>query len=325
MQWRWAAALAFALLAHAPRPTFASATEDAAGGIDACIARLDAGVDVGFERISARCPELAPHLRSSAWASWLPAGWQDANNNLSARGLAQLEQLGARERALHAGTRTLEVARLTPILANLALRKEEEEAGWWARFKRWLQGLRAPPEPGSPDGWLARLMGRVSLSQAIIKIVSYIMLGLVVLLACYIVVSESLAAGLHRRRNAASGKRADEEDAHTEVLTWQDVERAPPADKARVLLLLLAARLSATQRLPAHRALTVRELARDARLEDAADRERLGDVALAAEAHLYSAHLTTSASLSHVIERGRELFERLGEGAWRADAQSASA
>jgi hypothetical protein len=324
MTWGWAAALAFALLAYAPPPAIALPAADPRGVIDACIARLDQGIDVGFERIAARCPELAQQLQSSAWGSWLPAGWQDAHNNLSARGLGQLKRLVVRERALHAGARTLDVQKLTPILANPPWRAEEAAAapGWWARFKRWLQGLRAAREPDNGDAWLARLIGRISLSQAGIKIVSYIFLGLIVVLAGYIVVNEVLAAGLHRRRGGTRAGRVAREDAHTEVLSWQDVERAAVCEQARVLLLLLAARLSAAQRLPAYRALTVRELAQGARLEDAADRERLGEVALAAEAHRYSAQSTSSASLARVLERGRELFERLGDPAARAQSQS---
>jgi hypothetical protein len=325
MPWRWAAALALALLAYAPPPAIAVEAEGPAGVIDACIARLDQGVDVGFERIAARCPELARQLQSSPWGSWLPAGWQDAHNNLSARGLGQLKRLVLRARALHTGARTLEVPTLKPILANLALPPLEAAAapGWWARFKRWLQGLRAAPEPDSRDGWFARLMGHISLSQAVIKIVAYIMLGLVVVLASYIVVNEVLVAGLHRRHGGTRGRLVAVEDEHAEVSSWQDVERAAPDDKARVLLLLLAARLTATQRLRAYRALTVRELAQGAVLEDAIDRERLGEVALAAEAHRYSAQSTTSASLARVMERGRELFERLGGPLSRAQSESA--
>jgi hypothetical protein len=319
MPWRWAAALAFALLAPAPPAANARAAEDPAALIDACLARLDYGVDVGFERIAVRCPELAQHLQTSAWGSWLPRGWQDPHNNLSARGLAQLELLAVRERQFLRGARVLEVPQLKPILANLARNNEAStEPGWWARFKKWLQGLRTAPEPDSRDGWLARLLGHISLSQAVIKFVSYIMLGLVVVFASYIVVNEVLAAGLYRRRRAARAKAIEGADANCEVLSWQDVERAAPGDRAAVLLLLIAARLAATQRLPAYRALTVRELAQGARLSDAADRARLGEVALAAEAYRYSSQATTSASLARVIERGHELFERLGDPAWRA-------
>lgn len=320
MQWRWVAAVTFALMAQMPRTVCAA--EDEFTAINACIARLDADVDVGFERIAARCPDLAQHLQSSSWASWLPQGWQDFHNNLSAHSLTQLQKLVVRDRALHMGTRTLEMARLTPILANLALRKDEddEQAGWWSRLKKWLQRLNARQPTDAHDGWFARLRGHVSLSQTLVRIVSYAMLILVVILAFYIVVNEWLAAGLHRRRHTGIANRRGE-DAPAHVLTWQDVERAAPADSVRVLLLLLAARLSATQRLAAHGALTVRELARAARLTDIADRERLGEVASAAEAHLYSQEVATSAGLSAVIARGRELFERLGEGAWRADAQ----
>ena len=45
---------------------------DAVATIDACIARLDPQIDVGYERIARRCPDLAPTLEKSGWAAWLP-------------------------------------------------------------------------------------------------------------------------------------------------------------------------------------------------------------------------------------------------------------
>jgi len=46
------------------------------------------------------------------------------------------------------------------------------------------------------------------------------------------------------------------------LLSWHDVERAAPNERPRVLLELIAARLTAARRLPASGALTVRELTR---------------------------------------------------------------
>ena len=54
------------------------------------------------------------------------------------------------------------------------------------------------------------------------------------------------------------------------------------------------------------------ELARAAQLADAEDRSRLLEVALAAERLRYARELAPPAGLAPVIERGRELLERLG-------------
>jgi hypothetical protein len=78
-----------------------------------------------------------------------------------------------------------------------------------------------------------------------------------------------------------------------------------------MLLELIAARLTAARRLPAAAALTVRELARAAQLQDAGDQERLVEVALAAERLRFSDEEPAPASLAAVTERGRELLERL--------------
>jgi hypothetical protein len=97
------------------------------------------------------------------------------------------------------------------------------------------------------------------------------------------------------------------------LLSWHDVERAAPSEQPRVLLELIAARLTAARRLPASGALTVRELTRAAELSDSADRERLDEVALASEELRFSTAAPTAAGVARVLERGRELFERLGD------------
>jgi hypothetical protein len=309
MQGRRAAALLFALAAAAAVP--ASAAADALGSIDACIARLDVDSDIGFERIAARCPELARHLQESDWAAWLPEQWQDDYNNLSARNLAALHMIVARELALRTRGPTPEVALVRPILADLAARNPEHR-GWWERLRSWLRTLFAP-EPKSRANWFERLLGRASLSQALIELVAYATLLLVVLLAGYIVVNEWRASGVRRHRTGRTGANAQIHPEQTRLLSWHDVESALPADKPRVLLELLAARLTEARRLPAAAALTVRELTRAAQLADAADRERLGEVASAAERLRFSREAPTPEGVARVLERGRELLERLGE------------
>jgi hypothetical protein len=57
----------------------------------------------------------------------------------------------------------------------------------------------------------------------------------------------------------------------------------------------------------------VRELARAAALSDSADRERLDELALACERLRFSVMAPPPAGVARALERGRELFERLGE------------
>jgi hypothetical protein len=309
MRRRWTALLLGALVAAAAGE--AAAAADALGAIDTCIGRLDVDTDIGFERIAARCPEIARRLQASDWAAWLPMGWKDDYNNLSARSLAVLRMVVARELLLRSSARTPQVALVRPILAQLAARNPQP-LGWWERMRSWLRALFAP-EPQRRGNWVDRLIGRVSLPEAVLGFVAYVTLALVVWLAGYIVVNEWRASGPQRRRTGNRGTKSLYHPAPTRLMSWHDVERAAPSEQPRVLLELIAARLTAARRLPASGALTVRELTRAAELADAADRERLDEVAFASEELRFSTAAPTAAGVARVLERGRELFERLGE------------
>ena len=309
MRRRWAAMLLFALVAAAAGG--AAAAADALGAIDTCIGRLDVDTDIGFERIAARCPEIALRLQASDWAAWLPMGWKDDYNNLSARSLAALRMVVARELLLRSSARTPQVALVRPILAQLAARNPEP-LGWWERMRSWLRALFAP-EPQNYGNWVDRLIGRVSLPEAVLGFLAYATLALVVGLAGYIVVNEWRASGPQRRRSGSRGAQRPDHPQPMRGLSWHDVERAAPSEQPRVLLELIAARLTAARRLPASAALTVRELTRAAELSDSADRERLDEVAFASEKLRFSTAAPTAAGIARALARGRELFERLGE------------
>src|SRR5688572_3370644 len=89
----------------AAQPKAKPLAQDGLAAIDTCIAQLDAALDVGYERIAARCPRLGRSLEQSGWAQWLPRGWKEARNDLSAGSLAELRTLVARELDASAGTR----------------------------------------------------------------------------------------------------------------------------------------------------------------------------------------------------------------------------
>src|ERR1700734_3178306 len=67
--------------------------------LDSCLKRLDPQSDIGYDRIAARCPELTKQLEQSPWSAWLPRGWKEPGNDLSAGGLRQLRDVIARETA----------------------------------------------------------------------------------------------------------------------------------------------------------------------------------------------------------------------------------
>src|SRR5689334_24978743 len=97
---------ALLLLFAAPAIAADANSPDAVAVIDACIARLDPQIDVGYERIARRCPDLAPTLERSGWAAWLPQGWKDSRNDLSAGSLRELQALVTRELATPAAATT---------------------------------------------------------------------------------------------------------------------------------------------------------------------------------------------------------------------------
>jgi hypothetical protein len=309
MQRLRAAACLWVLMAGTALP--AAARPDAAlDVIDACVMRLDAEIDEGFARVTARCPQLAANLRSSDWAAWLPVGWDEPHNTLSAKSLAALHTLVAGELALGQLGPAPDLARLRPILANLAI-TQEERRGFWARLQAWLRRVLATRAPASTESTFARLFGRLSPPQALLELVSYATVVLIVGLAGFIVANEWRAAGMRLRsaRRKSTGMEPQRERAG--LLSWQDIEAATAAEQPRMLLEILAARLTAARRLPFAAALTVRELTRAAALTDAEDHARLLEVALASERLRYSAHLSAPSALSAVMLRGRQLLERL--------------
>ena len=198
---RLAAAILLILLAGAAPA--AVRDEEAIRAIDRCVDVLEVDVDLGFERINARCPELARRMQGSDWAAWLPAGWNDPYNDVSARSLAQLEMLVFRELDLERGPRRPDVAALRPIVADLTLRNQNA-GGAWARFEAWLKSLLKAPASHADGSSLGRITRGVSVPQAILEIVTYATLAIIVGLALFILVNEWRAAGIHRRGGRAA-------------------------------------------------------------------------------------------------------------------------
>jgi hypothetical protein len=300
---RWLLAL---LLTAAGAPL--ASARDAIAAIDGCIARLDAGLDVGFARIAERCPDLAPSLVASPAAPWLPSDWDKPGNELSAAGLAELRTLLTREPAA-LSARAPRVARVGAVLAQLAA-GDHRERGWWARFKQWLREVLARRVPEEDSGWLERLMGNISLPQAVLRVITLSCLVVVMALAATLVINELRIAGLFGRSRRRAAAASSHGAGGNLQLTLPQIERAAPAEQPRLLLELIIALLRAQDRLPPPQALTVHELNRAARLPQA-DRERLGALTAACERVRFGRRDVAPAALAAALARGRELLAAL--------------
>ena len=299
---RWLLALLF-VAAGAP----AAQTRDALGALDDCLGQLDRGLDIGYARISARCPELTPSLLASPWAAWLPADWNKPDNQLSAQGLSELRDLLARETAPRAAGRDLHIERVGAVLARVTA--DPPRTGWWPRFKRWLRDLFTPRPGDERSGW-RRLLGDIHLTQGVKQAIVWASLALVTALAVVVVLNELRLAGLLRRRQRATLS-ASAPDAGRLGLTLAEIERASLGEQPALLFDFIAGRLVEQERLPPARAFTAREVVGRARLPDEADRVRLRELAVLCERVRFSGHAVAPQAVAEAVARGRELLSTL--------------
>ncbi|HZO22004.1 MAG TPA: hypothetical protein VFB37_05815 [Steroidobacteraceae bacterium] len=307
----WASAPVNAQVAPAPAATPQSAPPSSAlASLDECISRLDAQTDIGYERIAARCPDLTRQLEQSEWSRWLPRGWREPRNDLSAASLRELHDLASRELATRITERTPHVQLLTGVLAQLG----ETRAGQvtsWMRVKRWLRSIFDSREQTDNEGWLSRLISRIGFSQSMLDLLAYAALAAVVTLAVLIVLNEFRMAGMLEKRRRQAHRRSAHEGTISSQTGWEVVEGASVGDRPRVLLELIVTRLTGPPFVAPSRALTVRELVRAAAVPAAEDRHRLTALASAAERVRFSGHAIPTDALEVPLVRGRELLERL--------------
>jgi hypothetical protein len=306
--------------ADVPRagPSPADVRLSALDAIDSCVLRLNSDVDIGYERVVARCPTLVRRLNESGLSVWLPRDWRRPGNDLSAGGLRELREVVSRELPVGATAggrdRPPGVERVPAILASLA-RSEDEHGGWWARAKLWLRGLFEEPEAAADEGWLARVIGQSGLSQALVELISYVALVVVAVLAGVIVVNELRVSGVlggWRRRFAV---RADSPVGarHDGGLAWSDVLGVSLSQRPGLLLELLVGRLVEAGRLRAARGLTASELTRMARLPCEEDRGRLVELARTAERVRFSNVAVSDVDIAAAVAGGRVLLERIAD------------
>ena len=280
-----------------------------------CPRHLDSSLDVGYERIALRCPELAPALEHGPWAAWLPPDWNEPHNQLSAEDLHELHYTLARESAAVPGTRVLHPESAAAVVQRLT-QKQVHQQGWWTHFKNWLRELLTP-RPEQASNWWRRLFGDdVQIDQAALRLITQLAIALLIAMALAVVINELRLAGLFGRRRTTPQPGAPTTNARAPELA--DLDRADPRAQPALLLELITARLAAQDRLPAALALTVRELTTRARLGDGGQRARLTTLAAVSERVRYGAREIAPQVLLDAVRGGRELLSAL-------DAQPASA
>jgi hypothetical protein len=296
---------------------------DVLQAIDDCVARLDSELDVGYARVAARCPELTPALGESSFAAWLPADWRRPDNQLSAAGLSELRAQLAREsgrgEALRPPPRTERVA---TVLAAVTHGVDAGSISWWQRFKDWLRrtlATRAQADSGGLRRWLAG----IELSTATTQLITWAALAVVVALAAGILINELRIAGVLRARTTPPQPGGGELPRGGSAATLGQLESATPEQQPALLLELIAVRLAALQRLPPARALTARELEREARLPEESARARLVELVTVCERVRFSDEPVSSASLAAAVRAGRALLGTLAGAPLAARAAEA--
>jgi hypothetical protein len=292
-----------ALILSAAGTTGAGA-RDALGAINGCLQQLDPALDVGYERVAARCPDLAPSLAASSWAAWLPPDWNSAGSELSAGGLTELrfaltrlpERSGRAPRLEHLGAALAALVPGTP-----------PHRSWWARLKEWLHEVLTPPPPNADRGWWRRVFGTAGLPKTLMEAIVWGALAVVVALAGAIVVNELRVAGLLRNWTLQSARTRAADAGARERTALRELEQAALSQQPGLLLEFIADRLAEQERLPPARALTVQELARAARLPPP-QRERLLELGTACERVRFSDREVAPQALTALLARGRELL-----------------
>jgi len=287
--------------------TPAAGARDALEVIDGCVARLDPELDVGFDKIAARCPELAPSLARSPWSAWLPLDWDRADDGLSADGLRALRALIVAESRRTAGAHAPDTGHVAAVLASVAPPAQRHDSPW-QRFRAWLRQALTVRSGTAERSWLGRLLEALG-RQDPWMLIAVGALALVALVGLALMLSALRGAGALRWRRAGAA-RAGVSETSVGTAARQRIASAAPPEQPRLLLELIAARLAELERLPPARALTVQELVRAAQLGPA-DRARLAALSAACERLTFSGRRLAAHELRAALEHGGELLDGL--------------
>ena len=310
--------LIFLLLLAAPAvwsQTAGVATGVAAGSPADIVARCiesDATEIYGLENLETQCPGIEHALVELGYAPFLSERQLD---ELSIYSLSDLRRLADRyaERTAPGGIATDSLA---PILESLdARQRAEQPLTLFQRFKRWLREIYGQRQDAS-DSWLMDWLEKIDVPETVTRVVVYVLIALVIILALAVLINELRAAGILRSRETKRKHSVIATDAMHAAKEWTlaDLDAAPPAERPSALLRILVATLVKRGRLRAERSLTHRELVMRVSLDDA-QRESFSHVSKLSERTVYgNAHVSTD-EIDRVVQAGRELVSQLAASA----------
>lgn len=280
-----------------------------AAAIESCMQRLQPQDDIGFARIAARCPDLSPRLAAGALAPWLPRGWDEPRNDLSAGSLSELLVLQQQWLAADVPRgAAAQPAQLRAVIRELGLQAAQRNS-LWKRFRSWLRSLsERRPQTDRESTSLSEWLSNHGLSEDLWSMVQWIALVLLGLLVSRAVLQELRV--LRRQRRRRDGPLPLGFGAEG-VPTLTEIDAAPLLRQPGMLLALIADTLARRRQLAGAAALTAREVVAGARLDNAADLTPLSELAAAAEPVRFGHTPPGDSLLRRTVAAGRALSQRL--------------
>jgi hypothetical protein len=287
----------------APVATEASAAMET---IRSCTARVSPGLS-GLKDLGTACPGLEDALQTLGLDRQLYDGWRERLNRDSLQDAVKLAQT---YRGSQPGSAP-PIAALPGVLEALARDRTSVPPSWWDSFKAWLASWLKSHDADSLS-WLDHLLEHFRRSITLLNALLYSLIGLVLLAAVWVVVSELKAAGLFgRRNNRAAATHDSAGSAAAGSAASEESEPSSLAGQLRRMLRLIVQQLLQTGRLQADRSLTHRELVSRSTFDDESQRAAFAAVAGAAESILYGAHDAGPEHLRQVLRQGEILLAQL--------------
>jgi len=265
---------------------------------------------VGLTALQEDCPGLEHALVELGYAPFIAEQQADT---LTVHGLADLLALTRRYSEPSRADVAPDVGRLAPILDSLQRQQHAQvPQGWFARFKQWLRDLfEQQASQKSGDTWFKRWWSEHSLSQRWVSLMTYGLIGLVLLLAVAVIVNEIRAGrikdGRRHRVNTADGAAVVE----IPKFTLAGLDSVAPALRPALMLQALVNTLVEAGRLRADRSLTHRELGLRATFDSAEQRDGFRHIAGLGERLLYSAMPASTEEIDAAMATGRMLRAQL--------------
>jgi hypothetical protein len=180
------------------------------------------------------------------------------------------------------------------------------------RLRRWLQTRNS----GGTAQWLAQLLSAVP--PLAMRVLFYVAVGAVLLMAAWILWRELRASGLLEQRSRQGrrrgGRTAAQVPAGTAEPGFADVQAAPQGQRASALLRLLLQALQRAGRLRGERVLSCRELTERAVFDSDDQRRRFAAIAVWAERERYAAQ-PPDAGVAAALAGAADLYAQLQQPA----------